>query len=141
MVAALAMVPAEWNGRARRAQSQQAPPAATASASKEPSNQEINDALVQQISKQIAGHEQEPSGQVFKNVQVDFLQKVPAGRLLLIMNQGYSRALGVNCKHCHAADDFSKDDKRPKRCARDMALMHFSRPGHKLGGRRKSQRG
>jgi len=135
------MVPAEWNGRARRAQSQQAPPAATASASKEPSNQEINDALVQQISKQIAGHEQEPSGQVFKNVQVDFLQKVPAGRLLLIMNQGYSRALGVNCKHCHAADDFSKDDKRPKRCARDMALMHFSRPGHKLGGRRKSQRG
>src|SRR5262249_7519736 len=135
------MVPVEWNGRARRAQSQQASPAATASASKEPSNQEINDALVQQISKQIAGHEQEPSGQVFKNIQVDFLQKVPAGRLLLLMNQGYSRALGVNCKHCYAADDFSKDDKRPKRCARDMALMHFSRPEHKLGGRRKNQRG
>jgi transposase len=25
----------------------------------------------------IVGHEQEPSGQVFKNIQVDFLKKVP----------------------------------------------------------------
>ena len=49
---------------------------------REPSNQEINDAFVQQIPKQIAGHEQDPSGQVFKNIQVDFLKKVPAGRLL-----------------------------------------------------------
>lgn len=81
---------------------------------------------MQQISKQIAGHEQDPSGQVFKNIQVDSLKKVPAGRLLLIMNEGYSRALGVNCKHCHVEDDFSNDDKRHKRCARDMALMHFS---------------
>lgn len=120
VVAVLAVVLAGWKGRASQAQSQQAPPAAKA-----PSNQEINDAFVQKISQQIAGHEQEPSGQVFKNIQVDFLKKVPAGRFLLIMNQGYSRALGVNCKHCHVEDDFSKDDLRPKRCARDMALMHF----------------
>ncbi len=127
LVAVLAVVLTGWNSRATQTQSQQAPPAAAAAhASKEPSNQEINDAFVQQISKQIAGHEQEPSGQVFKNIQVDFLKKVPAGRLLLIMNLGYSRALGVNCKHCHMEDDFAKDDKRPKRCARDMALMHFS---------------
>lgn len=99
---------------------------AVQSAPKEPSNQEINDAFVQKISKQIAGHEQEPSGQVFKNIQVDILKKAPASRLLLIMNEGYSKALGVNCKHCHVEDDFSKDDKRPKRCARDMARMHFS---------------
>src|SRR5689334_2941115 len=125
MVTVLAVVPAGWKGRASQAPSQQVPPTAAPPAAKEPSNQEINDAFVQQISKQIAGHEQEPSGQVFKNIQVDFLKKVPAGRLLLIMNLGYSRALGVNCKHCHVEDDFSKDDKRPKRCARDMALMHF----------------
>src|SRR5215475_16184634 len=125
-LAVAAIVLAAWTGSAGQTQNQQVPPGSTASAMKEPSTQDVNDALVQQISKQIAGHEQEPSGQVFKNIQVDFLQKVPAGRLLLIMNQGYSRALGVNCKHCHAADDFSKDDKRPKRCARDMALMHFS---------------
>ena len=131
IVALVVVVLAGWKGRGSQAQSQaqqgqQAPPTAALAAPKEPSNQEINDAFVQKISKQIAGHEQEPSGQVFKNIQVEFLKKVPAGRLLLIMNLGYSRALGVNCKHCHVEDDFSKDDKRPKLCARDMALMHFS---------------
>jgi hypothetical protein len=90
------------------------------------SNQEVNDAFVQKISRQIAGHEQEPAGQVFKNIQLDIFKKTPASRLLLIMNLGYSRALGVNCTHCHLEDDFSKDDKRPKRAAREMALMHFS---------------
>ena len=98
VVVVLAMVLVGWKSKASQAQSQQAPPAAAQTATKEPSNQEINDAFAQKISKQIAGHEQEPSGQVFKNIQVDFLKKVPAGRLLLIMNQGYSRALGVNCK-------------------------------------------
>ena len=124
MAAVVVVVLAGWKGRPSQAPSQQAPPAAALPAAKEPSNQEINDAFVQQISKQIAGHEQDPSGQVFKNIQVDFLKKVPAGRLLLIMDQGYSQALGVTCEHCHVKEDFSKDDKRPKRCARDMQQMH-----------------
>lgn len=121
----LALALTTWTGGASRTQSQQAPPTAAAPASNKFSTQEINDAFVQQISKQSVGHEQEPSGQVFKNIQVDFLKKVPATRLLLIMNQGYSRALGVTREHCHMKNDFSSDDKRPKRCARDMALMHF----------------
>jgi len=125
IVSGLALALMAWSDGASRTQSQQVPPTAATPAPKEPSTQEINDAFVQQISKQIVGHEQEPSGQVFKNIQVDFLKKVPAARLLLIMNEGYSRALGVTCKHCHIEDDFSRDDKRPKRCARDMALMHF----------------
>lgn len=124
-VSGLALALTTWTGGASRTQSQQAPPTAAAPASNNLSTQEINDAFVQQISKQIVGHEQEPSGQVFKNIQIDFLKKVPATRLLLIMNQGYSRALGVTCEHCHMKNDFSSDDKRPKRCARDMALMHF----------------
>ena len=111
---------------AGRGQSPQSQPVASQAASKEPSNQEVNDAFVVQISKQIAGHEQEPAAQVFKNIQLDVLKKVPASRLLLIMNRGYSRALGVNCKHCHEEDDFSKDNKRPKRAAREMALLNFS---------------
>jgi Photosynthetic reaction centre cytochrome C subunit len=125
MVSGLTLALTTWTGGASRTQPQQAPPTPAAPASNKLSTQEINDAFVQQISKQIVGHEQEPSGQVFKNIQVDFLKKVPATRLLLIMNQGYSRALGVTCEHCHRKDDFSSDDKRPKRCARDMALMHF----------------
>ena len=85
-------------------------------------NQEINDRFVKQISDRIAGHEKEPAEQVFKNVQ--WLKGIPAGRLLLIMNLGYSRALGVNCTHCHVEQDFASDDKRPKRAAREMAVMH-----------------
>src|ERR1700740_1596041 len=99
VVSGLALALMAWTGGASRTKSQQAPPAA-----KEPSTQEINDSFVRQISKQIAGREQEPSGQVFKNIQVDFLKKVPAARFLLIMNEGYSRALGVTCKHCHIED-------------------------------------
>src|SRR5215471_72324 len=84
--------------------------------------QEVNDRFVKQISDRIAGHEKEPAEQVFKNVQ--WFKGVPAGRLLLIMNLGYSKALGVACTHCHMEQDFASDDKRPKRAARDMAAMH-----------------
>jgi len=86
--------------------------------------QEINDGFVRQFSKQIAGREQEPAGQVFKNVRI--MNNVPAGRFLLIMNLGFSHALGVTCTHCHAEQDFPSDDKRPKRAAREMATMHRS---------------
>src|SRR5262245_32979340 len=98
LVAVAAIVLAAWTGSAGQTQTQQVPPGSTASAVKEPSTQDVNDALVQQISKQIAGHVQEPAGHVFKNIQLDVLKKTPDARLLLIMNLGYSRALGVTCK-------------------------------------------
>jgi hypothetical protein len=85
-------------------------------------NQEINNRFVQQLLAKIAGRENEPAEQVFKNIQ--WLKGIPAGRLLRIMNMGYSRALGVSCTHCHVEQDFSSDDKRPKRAAREMADMH-----------------
>ena len=87
-------------------------------------NQEINDRFVQQFSQKIAGRETEPAGKVFKNIQLEGFKSVPAGRLLLIMNRGYSRALGVSCTHCHVEQDFASDDKRPKGAAREMAIMH-----------------
>ena len=74
------------------------------------------------ISKQIEGHEQEPAEKVFKNVQI--MKKAPASRFLLIMNLGYSRALGVTCSYGHVETDFSSDALRPKRAAREMAAMH-----------------
>ena len=88
----------------------------------QPTTQEINDRFVREIMTRIAGHENEPSEQVFKNIQ--WLKGVPAARFLSIMNRGYSRALGVACTHCHVETDFSSDDKRPKRAAREMAAMH-----------------
>jgi len=85
-------------------------------------HQEGNDRFVQQISEKIAGRENEPTEQVFKNVQS--FKGMPAKRLLLIMNRGFSRALGVACTHCHVEIDFASDDKREKRAAREMMVMH-----------------
>ena len=129
MVCGLALVLTAWTGGASRTPSQQAPPSGASPAGaqavpKEPSNQEINDSFVQKITKQIAGHEQEPAEKVFKNVQI--MKTAPAARFLLIMNLGYARGLGVTCTHCHVETDFSSDDKRPKRAAREMAVMHRS---------------
>jgi hypothetical protein len=84
--------------------------------------QEINDEFVARIRAQIAGREREPAGQVFKNVQ--FLQNTPASTFLAIMNGGYSKALGVTCTHCHNDTDFASDEKRPKKIAREMQVMH-----------------
>ncbi|HYJ84936.1 MAG TPA: c-type cytochrome [Pyrinomonadaceae bacterium] len=105
-------------------QPQPSPQAAATPAAPLSPTQETNNRFVKQISESIAGRENLPAEQVFKNIQ--HLKGVPAGRLLRIMNGGYSRALGVACTHCHVEQDFSSDDKRPKRAAREMAVMHRS---------------
>lgn len=87
-------------------------------------NQETNNRFVEQFSERIAGHENGPAERVFKNIQLEWFKNVPAGRFLRIMNGGYSRALGVACTHCHVEQDFASDNKRPKRAAREMAVMH-----------------
>ena len=124
MMSGLALALLGWLAGASRMQPQQTTPTAAAPAVQEPSTQEINDAFVQKITKQIAGHEQEPAEKVFKNVQI--MKTAPAAKFLLIMNLGYARGLGVTCTHCHVEKDFSSDDKRPKRAAREMAVMHRS---------------
>src|SRR3954454_17221503 len=49
---------------------------------------------------------------------------ISAKTLVSIMAGGYARALGVKCAYCHVEEDFSSDEKRPKRAAREMAAMH-----------------
>ena len=77
------------------------------------------------LRKAIAGREDEPAERVFKNVVVlpETLPGVTAARLLLIMEIAYSRSLGVDCTHCHAAGNFADDAKEPKRIARQMSRM------------------
>jgi hypothetical protein len=87
-----------------------------------PTVQETNDRFVTGFSARIAGHEDEPAEKVFKNVQ--WLKDVPARAFLGIMDGGYSKALGVTCTHCHVESDFASDEKRPKRAAREMQVMH-----------------
>jgi hypothetical protein len=76
------------------------------------------DRLMNEVLKSIAGHEQEPSEKVFKNVQV--FKGVPAGRLPMIMNMGFGRSLGVTCTHCHVSGEWEKDEKPTKQIAREM---------------------
>src|SRR5436190_21786657 len=98
--------------------------AAAAPPPKKPSVQEINDQFAAKMLKSIAGHESEPAEQVFMDIRIERLKQVPAAQFLTIMNQGYAKALGVTCTHCHVETDFSSDEKRPKRAAREMAAMH-----------------
>jgi photosynthetic reaction center cytochrome c subunit len=79
-------------------------------------------AAVAELRKKIAGRENAPSDSVWKNIKV--LKQMPAGRLLNVMQQGYSKALGVNCLHCHVAGEWDSDKKRPKQVARDMMAMN-----------------
>ena len=76
---------------------------------------------VADVRKAIAGKEQQPASQVFKNVKM--LTNVPAARLLAIMNTGYGKSLGVSCTHCHIAGEWDREDKPQKQIARDMSAM------------------
>jgi hypothetical protein len=73
------------------------------------------------LREQIKGREELPATEVFKNIQV--LKKMPAGRLLSVMEMGYARSLGVGCVHCHMPGKWDDDAKAPKQIAREMSLM------------------
>ena len=45
------------------------------------------------LREQIKGREELPAGEVFQNIQV--LKKMPAGRLLSVMEMGYARLDGM----------------------------------------------
>jgi hypothetical protein len=74
------------------------------------------------LKRRIAGQEQKPAGEVFKNIQM--LKAMPAARLLAVMQIGYAKSLGVNCTHCHVPGEWEKEDKPTKQIARDMAAMN-----------------
>lgn len=71
-----------------------------------------------ELRKRIAGQEQRPAGEVFKNLKI--FKDMPAGRLLAIMQVAFSQSLGVSCDHCHTIGDWEKEDKPAKEKARKM---------------------
>lgn len=87
-------------------------------------------AAIARIREQVKGREQEPAENVFKNIQ--FLRGIPAGRIPMIMQMGYSRSLGVDCIHCHVPDKWEADEKPQKQVAREMAAMVNSINNEKL---------
>ena len=75
------------------------------------------------LRKAIAGQENKPAAEVFKNIQMQMFKAMPAGRLLRVMELGYAKSLGVNCTHCHVAGQWEKEDKPTKQITRDMSAM------------------
>jgi hypothetical protein len=76
---------------------------------------------VADLKKAIAGKEELPAPEVFKNIKQ--YRGVTAGRLLRIMEYGFNRSLGVDCTHCHVAGQWDSDEKVTKQIARDMSAM------------------
>ncbi len=93
------------------------PPQAESPEAIKQSNQE----KVTEIKKQLEGKENLPAETVFKNIQL--FKGMPAGRMLMIMQMGFSPALGVSCSHCHVPGEWEKEDKPQKQIARDMMKM------------------
>jgi hypothetical protein len=79
------------------------------------------DSLMNVVMKSIAGKEQMPAESVFKDIQS--MKGRPAGSIPRVMNYGFGRSLGVSCFHCHARNDWAKDEKKQKRIAREMLKM------------------
>jgi hypothetical protein len=86
---------------------------------------------LEQIAKEIAGREDKPAPEVFKNIQM--FKAMPAGQIPRIMRI-YTRALGVRCDHCHVAGAWEKDDKPNKQVAREMGAMVGEINGRLLKG-------
>src|ERR1700722_1943658 len=61
--------------------------------------------------------------QQFKNIQV--LKGTPADQLAPSM-QFITASLGVQCDFCHVPNAMDKDDKKPKKIARQMMEMMFA---------------
>lgn len=76
---------------------------------------------LEQLKEEIKGREDSPASEVFANVQL--FENMAAGRLLRVMEMGFSKSLGVTCTHCHNPADWSSDEKIEKEIAREMWAM------------------
>jgi hypothetical protein len=74
--------------------------------------------------QEIAGRENEPAEQVFKNVQV--LKGITAAELVHKMDADYATAMSWNCTNCHRLapqGNFASDTSADKKRARFMQQM------------------
>lgn len=73
---------------------------------------------VKELMATISGKENQPAGQVFKNVQL--MKNVPAGEFLTAMDKGIGRGTGHGCNDCHVVNDWASDSLGRKKTARTM---------------------
>ncbi|MES2304342.1 MAG: c-type cytochrome [Gemmatimonadota bacterium] len=77
--------------------------------------------VVKGLMEKLAGKEKMKAGDVFANVQM--LQDTTVEALLTIMDQNYSKALGVSCTFCHTNGQWDEDKKEEKESTRLMIKM------------------
>jgi hypothetical protein len=88
---------------------------------------------VARVLESIAGRENQPAEQVFKNVQV--LKGITAAELVHKMDAEYSVAMSWNCTNCHRLapqGNFASDTSNDKRRARFMQQMQNDINGTEL---------
>lgn len=79
---------------------------------------------MKQVMASIAGRENQPAEQVFKNIQV--LKGITAAQLVQKMDTDYARAMSWNCTNCHRLapqGNFASDTSADKKRARFMQTM------------------
>jgi hypothetical protein len=54
---------------------------------------------------------------------ITLYKNAAAGRILRIMELGFSRSLGVTCTHCHVPGQWESEEKTTKQTARAMSRM------------------
>ena len=84
-------------------------------------------------TKSPAGDSAKMTDEVFKNIQV--LKGVPSEQLIPAM-RFITASLGVKCEYCHVEGHFEKDDKKPKKVARNMMKMMFALNKNDFAGNR-----
>lgn len=88
-----------------------------------PENAAEKNKYIAELEKKIAGQDNKPAEEVFKNIQT--FKGMPAIRVLRVMEFAFGPALGVDCAHCHVTDQWEKDDKEAKQTARKMWQLMF----------------
>ena len=80
--------------------------------------------LVVQLEQAIAGREEQPAEQVFRNIQT--FKGRPAIGVLRIMEMAFVPNLGVECSYCHDITQWESDAKPAKGIARGMWTLRES---------------
>ncbi len=77
-----------------------------------------------EVMNSIKGKEKMRADSVFKNLKVIRGQSsISAEHLLLMMNWGWSKELGISCSHCHVIGKWESDSLETKNIARGMWEM------------------
>jgi len=79
---------------------------------------------MKEVLASIKGKEKLAADSVFKNLKViKGKNTISAEHLLLMMNYGWSKELGISCSYCHIPGKWDSDSLPPKNIARGMWNM------------------